>query len=694
MTRLNPRYRFDTYVVGAANRLAVTAARAVAESPGVVYNPLFVYAGSGLGKTHLLMAIGHQALEINPQLTVEYLTLDEFVEAFHAAIAAGQGEAYRRRYADTGLLLVDDVQFLTHRREMQAELLRLTNTLLSSGQQIVLSSDRPPNEIEALDERLIQRFAGGLVIDIAGPDYETRVAILRRQSEERKAQFDPTVLEAVAGLPISSIRELIGAFNRLIAYQAVNPAPLTSQQAREVLARTMPVTVRGGPARPAELDTGTRAPTEATEAPAAAAAATAAAPMAATTQPSAPDAAPALAAAATGTGDEFGAFLAEISSAVARQVEAWRGRVAEAIVRWEGEGYTTDRLQRLLQGETAIDPDLVLQTYEEDIARLEALRAEVSELDSALATQPAFHDPDRLTEAEAEVARAREGLSPPPGPAPLWRLEDFVESAANRYAVRAARSVVEEPGSQYNPLVLVGEAGAGKSHLLHGIGNALAARDGVIVACLGAVDFVEDLIKAIERDRVTWWRARYRRIGAFLLDDVHLLTGKERTQEELFWLYNLLAEEGKQMVFTSALPPESVEGIEPRLRTRLEGGLVVELPPPDREVREAIVARLLREKGYGGDVDLAAYIAARPSASVRALQGLVQRVLEAADSERERPTAAFARQVLEGTPAAPARRSTGTRTSGLLSPTGGLRSREKMIWDWPDASDRLIEELR
>jgi chromosomal replication initiator protein len=125
----------------------------VAESPGAVYNPLFVYAGSGLGKTHLLMAIGHAAQEINPQVTVEYLTLDDFVEAFHTAIAAGQGDAYRRRYAEVGVLLVDDVQFLTHRREMQAELLRLTNTMLSSGRQIVLSSDRPPNEIEALDER-------------------------------------------------------------------------------------------------------------------------------------------------------------------------------------------------------------------------------------------------------------------------------------------------------------------------------------------------------------------------------------------------------------------------------------------------------------------------------------------------------------------------------------------------------------
>ncbi len=250
MTRLNPRYSFGSYIVGSANRLAVTAARAVAESPGSVYNPLFVYAGSGLGKTHLLMAIGHHAVEVNPQISAEYLTLDEFIEAFHAAIAAGQGEAYRRRYTDVGVLLVDDVQFLTHRREMQAELLRLTNTMLTSGRQIVLSSDRPPNEIEALDERLIQRFAGGLVIDISAPDYETRVAILNRQAQERKAQFDPSVIEAVAALPIGSIRELIGALNRLIAYQAVNATPISSSEARTVLAKSQPVAALSTPSPP------------------------------------------------------------------------------------------------------------------------------------------------------------------------------------------------------------------------------------------------------------------------------------------------------------------------------------------------------------------------------------------------------------------------------------------------------------
>ena len=669
MPRLNPRNRFDSYVVGSANRLAVTAARAVAESPGAVYNPLFIYAGSGLGKTHLLMALGHSALEVNPSITVEYLTLDEFIESFNAAIAQGQGEAYRRRYADVGVLLVDDVQFLTHRREMQAELLRLTNTMLTSGRQIVLSSDRPPNEIAALDERLIQRFAGGLVIDISAPDYETRVAILRRQAEERKATFDASVLEAVATLPIGSLRELIGAFNRLIAYQAVQPGPISSVEAREVLARSMPLTVR------------------------AAAPAAESATVVGSGDLSAPEAeaagpAPGL------TGDEFGAFLSEISSAVARQVEAWRGRVAEAILRWQGEGYRTERLERLLEGEAPVDPDAALHDYEDDIERLKVLELEARELDAQVANLPVFHDPDRMGEAREEVARAREGLSPPPGPSPIWRVEEFVESGSNREVTQAARAVLEAPGEAWNPLVVFGPVGVGKTHLLHGIGNVLAAMPGMVVACQRAEDFVDELIKAIDRDRVAWWRARYRRVTAFLLDDVHLLAGKDRTQEELFWLYNQLADQGRQMVFTSQVPPQELAGLETRLRTRLEAGLVVALPAPDREVREAIITRLLRERLGEAEPELSAYLADRPVDTVRGLQELVQRVVEAAETERARPSAGLARQVLEGSPAAPARRATGSRTSGLLSPTGSLRSREKMVWDWPDIADRLIEDQR
>ena len=666
---LHPQFRFETLVVGAANRLAATAARAVAEAPGTVYNPLFIYARPGLGKTHLLMAMGHAALAIEPRLVVEYLTVDTFLESFAGAVAAGQGEAHRRRFLDVGLLLLDDVQFLSQHREMQAELIRLIDLLQTAGRQIVLTSDRPPSEIEGLDERLIRRFAGGLVIDILAPDYETRVAILRRRAEARAVSFAPGVMEAVAALDIDNVRELIGALNRLVAFQAASDGPLDAMQARVLLggsdepgAATDQDTVEASVSADAESEL----------------------------LPAAPEVAPERVVAR----DEFADFLSEVSATVSQQVESWRTRVAEAVLRWEGEGYRTVRLERLLADEVVADPDAALRGYERDVERLRAIAAEVAELSPALAGSPALVDPEDVAAADALLERARQGANPPPAPSPHWKLETFLEGASNRMAVRAAEAVVSDAGGKYNPFVIVGASGVGKTHLLHGLGNALAAGGG-LVACVGAHEFVDELIDAIDRDATAAWRARYRAVDAFLLDDVHLVAGKDRTQDELFLLFNLLLESGRQMIFTSAVPLSDMQGMEPRLLTRLEGGLVVDLPAPDRALRLAAIERLLAARLDGVDPELAAYIAARPADSMRSALGLVQRVLNAGDVQQVHPTASLAREVLEGVVPRPIRRPAPTRVSGVLAPSsGGMRSREKMVWVWPDAAARIIEDWR
>jgi chromosomal replication initiation ATPase DnaA len=669
---LNPLYRFETYVVGAANRLAVTAAKAVAEAPGTVYNPLFIYARPGLGKTHLLMGMGHAARSINPRLAVEYLTLDEFVEAFHAAIAAGQGDAYRKRFLDVDLLLVDDVQFLTHRREMQAELLRLTDALQTANRQIVLTSDRPPAEIEALDERLIRRFAGGLIIDVAAPDYETRVAILRRKAEERRAAFAEGVLEAVAGLGIDNVRELLGALNRMIAHQAVSDAPLTPSQARELIGGTADRR-SGGAAEGFEAPI-ERVPSE--------------------PEPRRSAAVPLSRRAAEK--DEFSDFLSEIHATVALQVDAWRTQIGAAILRWQGEGYRTGRLEALLDADVAPDPDQVVHGFERDVERLRGMEAEAAELAPELAGSPAFRDPADMAAAEALLLRARNGAVPPPAPSPIWQLADLIEGAGTRVGLQAARVVVEEPGRRYNPLVLVGGSGTGKTHLLHAVGNLLVQRCLGPVACLSAPEFTAELIDAIDRDTVGAWRQRYRRCVALLLDDVHLIGEKDRTQEELFLLFNLLVESGRQLIFTSATAPAAITGLEPRLRTRLEGGLVVDLPAPDPEVREAVVARELTARVGSIDPELAAYLASRPADSVRIVVAQLQRVLNAAEARGQAASAALAREVLDGVSPAPVAKKPGpNRSSGIVAPTaGGARSREKTVWEWPEIGDRLLEDWR
>lgn len=647
-TSLNPKFTFDTFVVGAANRLAVTAARTVAESPGSAYNPLFIYSGSGLGKTHLLMAIGAAAKRLASDLNVEYLTLDEYVEAFHAAIGAGQGDAFRRRFQTVDVLLIDDVQFLTNRLEMQAELLRLSEALQAAGRQIVLTSDRTPVDIENLDERLISRFSGGLVVDIGAPDYETRVAILRRKTEERGAEFQPGVLETVAAASFANVRELMGVLNRLVAYQAVNETPLNAEGAKQLLG----IESRSAAAAAA---TGERVPTP----------------------------------------DEFAAFLTDVTVTVGKAVEAWRARIAEAILRWEGEGYRTRRLEALLEQETPLAPDEEIAAFARDVERLRVLEAEVSQFDPQAAGQSVFRDPERLAEAEEAASRVRAGAAPPPAPSAALPFSLFAAGSSNQLAVNVAREVLEEPGRRYNPLVFIGKSGVGKSHLLNALGLELARQPGAVVACLSTQAFIDELITALDGNRMEWWRARYRRATALLLDDIHLMGGKDRTQEELFNLFNLFQDLERQLVFTAPAHPKTLQGIEQRISSRLEGGLVVEIAEPDREVRRVVVQRALGAQEVPDDPALIDYLADRPADSVRSLIGLLQRVVGAAAAQDVPVSAGLAREVLEGGTAAERRRTVGFRTSGIVvSSAGGVRSREKIVWDWGAPADRLIEELR
>jgi chromosomal replication initiator protein len=655
---LNAKYSFDTFVVGAANRLAVTAGRTVAENPGSAYNPLFIYSGSGLGKTHLLMAVGHAAKKSAPALNIEYLSLDEYVEAFHAAIAAGQGDAFRRRFQNVDVLLVDDVQFLTNRKEMQSELLRLTEALQVGGHQIVLTSDRPPPEIADLDERLISRLSGGLVVDIGAPDYETRVAILRRKADERGARFEPGVLETVAGAESGNVRELMGALNRLVAFQAVNDRSINAETAKQLLGiGTESAGTPGDGGKAAERE----------------------------------GAAPG----ARRGGDEFGDFLADVTVTVGKAVEAWRARVGEAVLRWEGEGYRTRRLEALLERDTPAAVDKVIGAFTQDVERLKELEAEVAELDPQAAGQSVFRDPERLGEAEEVAAKVRDGAAPPPGPSAAFPLAAYAVGPSNEVAVSAARAVLKQPGKKYNPLVLVGKSGLGKTHLLNAIGLELARGKRAVVACLSTQAFVDELIAAIDGDRVDWWRARYRRATALLLDDIHLIAGKERTQEELFNLFNLLQDKERQLVFTAPAQPHTLPGLEERIASRLAGGLVAELKEPDREVKRAVLERMLAQHNATPDPALVDYLADRPAESVRGLVGELQRLVGAAAAQDGPLTAGLAREVLEGQAPRDSRRSAGFRTSGLVvSSLGGIKSREKMVWDWSDVADRVIEEFR
>jgi chromosomal replication initiator protein len=637
--RVDKRARFDNYIVGSANRLAVAAARAVADAPGAVYNPLFIYSGPGLGKTHLICAIGNQAMARNNDATVEYTPLEDFVEQLHAAIAAGEMDRFKQRYSRVDVLLIDDMQFLTGRRETQTELLRLLNALQGSGRQIVMTSDRPPGDIADVDERLISRLSGGLIVDIGAPDYETRVAILRAKCEERGTSFAPGVIEELARLEYSSVRELQGALNRLVAQQTLD-GTLTPSQVGGLVGAPEP------------------APTQ-----------------------------------TIGARDEFFSFLTDIASAVAAQIEPWKVRVGEAVAYWGGEGYRTAALERLMQEQTAPpNYEALVRGFAQAIEQLRELEQQVCTVDPGLGGTELFRDPERLSEAAAYVERALAGAVPPAGPQSAFSRASFEESASNQMAVRAADAVIAEPGNRYNPLFLAGPSGVGKTHLLNAIGNELARRGGANcrVACVGAQVFIDELIAALQDGTIERFRARYRAADALLIDDVQFVGGKERTQEELFHVFNYFHSAGKQLVFASDTAPKFIDGLEERLRSRFEGGLVTELNAPDRALREKLFGRFLKDARVAFTPELLSYLAERSAASVRELIGVVHRIVAAAEHTGGPLTLPVAKQELEPGGATVTVPPSSVRQAADVF----FLDDEKIVWEWPDVTGRLVEEMR
>ena len=238
---LNPKYKFNTFVVGSNNKFAHSAALAVAETPGGAYNPLFIYGGAGLGKTHLMHSIGHFILEENPDRKVLYVTSEQFTNEVIESIRSGNAAAMtklREKYRTVDVLMIDDVQFIIGKESTQEEFFHTFNVLHDAGKQIVLSSDRPPKEMETLEERFRSRFEWGLIADIQTPDYETRVAILQKNAEIYEKKIDNYILEYIADNIQSNIRELEGAFNKIIAFSKINKIQLdnlTLEHAEEAL---------------------------------------------------------------------------------------------------------------------------------------------------------------------------------------------------------------------------------------------------------------------------------------------------------------------------------------------------------------------------------------------------------------------------------------------------------------------------
>lgn len=237
---LNPKYTFDTFVVGGSNHFAHAAALAVAQNPASAYNPLFIYGGVGLGKTHLMHAIGHYVKDVNPSARVMYVTSETFTNELITAIQTDTRLEFRKRYRNMDVLLIDDVQFIARKQAVQEEFFNTFNTLHNANKQIIISSDRPPKEIASLEERLCSRFEWGLIADIQPPDVETRIAILRNRARIDSLTVDDDIILFIAEHVHSNIRELEGSLTRVVAYSRLKRRPLNLELTMEALKDLLP----------------------------------------------------------------------------------------------------------------------------------------------------------------------------------------------------------------------------------------------------------------------------------------------------------------------------------------------------------------------------------------------------------------------------------------------------------------------
>jgi hypothetical protein len=360
---MDPRLTFEGFVVGPSNRLAAAAARRVADSPGAAYNPLFIYAASGLGKTHLLMAVGSAIRRANAKLALMYAAIEPLAEELSDP---ADGDAFRARLQSARVLLLDDVQALAERHDLQEDLLAVWDAVAARGGQIALASDRPPGEIPGLDQRLVSRFSGGLVADIAPPTHEERVSIVRRKAEHGAHRLAAGVPDVIARIAFGNVREVHGALNRVLAIQEVEQRLVTAGEIPQLL----------GSVRERREQ-------------------------------------------------EFSNFVADIEGAVDELVvrHSPEQRIAEAILRYEGEGYRTTRLEvALKRAPSPESAEQLIRVFAADIARLEEVATAIRATDPRapeLARVDLLLDPDRAGEAALLVERVRErvhGTAAAPAP--------------------------------------------------------------------------------------------------------------------------------------------------------------------------------------------------------------------------------------------------------------------------------------
>ncbi len=637
-TDLDPRFTFENFVVGPANRLACAAAKRTADAPGASYNPLFIYSASGLGKSHILSSIAHYAARVHPEFGVMYVALESFLEEMTSAVQAGTEDDLRERYEGLHILLMDDVQFLAGQTEAQELLLRLLDSLSRTGSQIVLASDRPPADMEHLDARLVSRFSGGLIVDIGAPEFETRVAILRKKAEERNQRLEAGVAETLAKFPFKNVRELSGSLNKILAVQDLEGRQVETSELAELIGLQDKAQGKA-----------------------------------------APDAAALL--------DEFGSFIEELSATVASKVEReeapWRRLLRQTAETFEADGYSGSRLRRMLElDEPPGEPKEIVAQFRADVDRLREITKELDRVGNPW-PEAAFglvKDPERIEEAQSLLASAVERVRP----FPLLGEGAVIEDLAEYFppvSVKAAQQLVTEDRPEYNPLYVWCKEQRVAEALMGATGRSYRARDARShIAITSAEEFAQDFIRALSIGVAGAWRERWWTVDLLLVYGVQELSGTERAQDEFFHLFEAMNRRGAKVFIVADREPSGISGIDDRLSSRFEMGLVVGV---DASALPADIGGLNLEEAppeYIQDEDLWVGFD-RPKVSDAVVPPLAE--LQISDDGRgglfeEGGDWAVDDEADPGeAPAAPAWRP----------------SSENVVWSWPRIEDRIEEDV-
>ena len=641
MTELDPHFTFETFVIGPANRLASAAARRSADAPGTSYNPLFIYAASGLGKSHILSAVAHQARKGNARLRVNYQTLEGYLDELTQALESGEREAMRDRYRDLDILLLDDVQFLANQPEAQEMLLLTLDALTATSSQIVLASDRPPAEINGLDARLVSRFSGGLIVDIAAPEYETRVAIIRRKAEEHGSSLAAGVAEAIARFPARNVRELGGGLNRVLAVQDLEGREVTPDEVSGLTGRA-----------PEDEDSGKA---------------------------------------------DFESFLDEMSETVASSVdlqeEDWRKLFRETAEAAEREGFSATRIRVLMEGSEPEGWEATAESFRADLARLREIEADLDRLDNPWpeAAAGVLRDPERLKEAESLLESVGERMRPfallAAGPG-LTDLGGFP-----KIALKAGEQLIGEDKPKYNPVYLWSRDPVAGRAVLAAVGRSYQGGE-ARMAVTSVSEFAEDFIRALSAGVAGAWRERWWTVDLLLVHGTEALVATEQAQEEFFHLYEALKRRGSRIMLAADRPPSEI-AIDARLQSRFEGGLVLDLEvkkvPKGAgeivlvEVGQEAVPQPSEEDIWAGT----AGGATEPKEQPIPADGGIIPPLEELIGER----GGFLTDMEEPAPAA-ATVAEEDASEVVSEPVarGWVPSAEKVVWDWPVLEDRLVED--